>query len=281
MAQPSWNAETEYYAGSEPKMTDQTTPPHSTLPEAVPPTPVEDRVPKYYHQPADDTPKYAPAHAAAAPIPTRQNRFLSWPFLLLSALLIAVLSGLIGGFIGKAITESKQDSNPSAHISSSAPSNTCPTNTTSPPTSNNTTTTTMPLPITDCPAGNGNLFQSNLTKVSYRKYCNVDWPGADMIGFLALSLSDCIEACDTWNDNRARGTQMCSGDGDGQANSRECVGAVFAPYWAVNRTAAVEAVGKAANCYLKNRIQGYPANSREKDGVEIVGLCLEGKCPRD
>jgi hypothetical protein len=139
--------------------------------------------------------------------------------------------------------------------------------------------TFIALPQTGCDQtsdNNGLTVQSENTKVSYRKYCNVDWPGSDMVGFLAPSISNCIEACDTWNDNRLRGANTCA-----EGDTKECVGAAFVVQWAVNVSMAIEEVGKAANCFLKNAVEGYPPNKRAENGTEMVGLCLEGKCPRD
>jgi hypothetical protein len=202
--------------------------------------------------------------------------------------LIAVISGLIGGFIGKAITENKQPSTTSSPLPSASASGQQPS---APTTCTNSTgetqnrTTYIALPETGCPDESGRTIQSEFTRMSYRKYCNVDWPGSDMVAFLAPTMSDCIEACGTWNDNRARGTELCvpntGGDdlqGD-ELNAKECVGASFMPQWAVNRTASVEALGKAGNCFLKNQVVGYPPSDREKDGILVVGLCLEDKCP--
>src|SRR5207237_597319 len=130
-------------------------------------------------------------------------------------------------------------------------------------------TTVLAVPDTGCPDSSSTVqtFQTDFQKVKYQKFCGVDWTGGDMIEVLTPTLSDCVEACSTWNSNFDRGVHC----GDGiPANPLACVAVSFAPEWTVNRTGAMAEVGKAGNCFLKAVVSGYPPSKRGADGVNVV-----------
>lgn len=222
----------------------------------------------------DDTPKFY-YDSKHYPQQSLSHRYTRWPFLLTASILIAIISGLIGGFVGKAIEDNRhngqshndQSSNGTLPTPSACPT-LAPLDNTRNITSQNSTSE-LSIPQTGCPDVSGRTFQSNFSKVSYRIYCNVDWPQNDIVGVFAETMSDCIEACETVNSN---------GLTDGNNNAFECKASVFSPQW-INRTRAMEDVQHPSNCYLKHSVTDYPKNSRETDGIDIVGLCLEGKCP--
>lgn len=262
----------------------------STLPEVRNPSNSEDDNPKFYNEPAEDSPK----EAIRIPLPlvqphARRDRFLRWPYLLLYTLLVGLVAGLIGGFIGKAITENKRPIKPRPGSGSANPGDqrlspsSCPSN----PNSNNTATTAgsnretfIAQQDTLCPQQNNDrTLQSDHIRLSYRKICNTDFTGTDLIGLFAPTMSDCIEQCQMWNTVRNK-NDMCTANAGGSERplAQECQGASFVPRWAVNRTEPMDRFGFWGNCFLKAAIRENTPNKWEGTGLEIVGLCFEGKC---
>lgn len=194
---------------------------------------------------------------------TQQGRgWRRWWILALFGVLIALIAGLVGGFIGQAIQKGR----------ATFPSNECAPALT--PTANSSVT----LADTIVNANTGCNFESRerrridnrteVSRTSYTTVCNSEWDSNgladDIMGFYSISPSDCVEACLSYNN-------------DG-ANERSCVGAGFVPLW-TNRTEARKMInGTPRNCYLKNSTNGISENSRAGAGVEVVALCLEGKC---
>ncbi|KAF2466880.1 uncharacterized protein BDR25DRAFT_376418, partial [Lindgomyces ingoldianus] len=204
----------------------------------------------------------------------RTGRWTRWPFLLVFSLLIAIISGLAGGFIGKAMqtTSNKTGAANIANPNSSPAETSCappppPENTTETlsPSPQQNTTTLLAIPTTGCPTSNNQTLFSTITTVSYTLHCAIDWTGSDLVAALTPTLSSCIEACHTVNQYNA-------------TDGKLCVGASFVPSW-VNASLALLESARPSNCFLKYKADagGWAANKR---GVEVVAICLEGRCPK-
>ena len=199
--------------------------------------------------PASDKQVHQPYSSA-----TRQRSWTRWPFLLLFGLLIAIIAGLAGGFISKAIESHRHKDNNATTLPS-------PGDTTN-STTNSTASSQLVIPKTGCPDSGGRTFQTDVSKATYKLYCNVNWIGNDIAGIAASSISDCVEACETVNTY-------------GEIN-KKCLGATFVPAW-INKTLAQVRVQRPGNCFLKYNASGYPPNTAPED---IIVVCLEGKCPQ-
>jgi hypothetical protein len=192
-----------------------------------------------------------------------------WWILALIGFLIAILAGLVGGFIGQAIQKGREPSSPAP----TAP--TAPTNSNSSATTPNYppgTIGTIVIPKTGCnfPESKERRSISNstvYTRTRYTTVCNSGWLNTGLAGIWTLTPSDCIEACIQYNAYA-----------EGRPKSeRTCVGGGFIPAW-TDRTTKRDDNGAPFNCYLQSNASGIQPNNREDDNVEVVALCLEGKC---
>ncbi|KAF1955859.1 hypothetical protein CC80DRAFT_492806 [Byssothecium circinans] len=156
---------------------------------------------------------------------------------------------------------------PSSPSSSSAstpphpPSCSAPANTTTP----NPTNSTVERITCDATTSRSARY-STVASVPYKVFCHVDWVQYDIVATLALTTSECIESCWTYN-------------GYNPGGDRECVGATWVPDWGVDVQAAWKLVNRPSNCFLKSKVEGFPAS--KVGWVDAVGLCLEGKCPAE
>lgn len=207
--------------------------------------------------------------------PIAQRRWTRWPILLLIGILITVIAGVVGGLIGnKAVGKEeckieaplKQEPgieavacrypSTSIHIRSGPAATTIPQVTPS-------VTSPFVIPTTGCDSANTamNKFKTasmNL-RVQYDILCNTAWVADDIFAIRAESPSDCIEACASFNKG---------------SSNKTCAGGGFIPEW-YNKTVAIAESREPYNCFLKGGMSNIRKNDR---GVEVVGLCLNGKC---
>jgi hypothetical protein len=111
------------------------------------------------------------------------------------------------------------------------------------------------------------LGTSTYQRLNYTTLCNSGWVGYDgILGFWTLTPSDCIEACQKYNDRPTK------------ESNRRCVGGGFIPDWTNQTVGAREQKGPPFNCYLQSATSGLGSNDQETFGLEVVALCLEGQC---
>ncbi|OAK97706.1 hypothetical protein IQ06DRAFT_36251 [Phaeosphaeriaceae sp. SRC1lsM3a] len=194
--------------------------------------------------------------------PAKQRRG-TWWFLVLVGIFIALNAGLTGGFVGQAIQKGRESSETAPTtmtIPSSYPSNS----------STSAIGDKLSIPDTGCnfPTSKAQrrIPQSTFA-INYTTICNAGWNGPDdTVGTLwTLSPSDCIVACASYNSFHP-------------GEKRLCVGGGFVPSW-INQTEASKLLnGAPLNCFLKSNTEGIGPNDREGVGIEVVALCLSGKC---
>jgi hypothetical protein len=80
-----------------------------------------------------------------------------------------------------------------------------------------------------------------------------------------LTPSDCIEACIAYNEYSRS-----------VPNQRTCVGAGFIPEWANQTLAGEMNNGTPFNCFPQTNATNIAPN--DVPNLEVVALCLEGKC---
>jgi hypothetical protein len=233
-------------------------------------------------------PEYLPLYLASSPkgyhqslvnvqsSSTTQRGRTRWWTLPLAGLLIALVAGLVGGFVGQAIQKGHGSSSaPSAALPSPAPSNSSSSAITPPPNYSPRTIGTIVIPQTGCnfPESKERRRLSNATLYNQDKYttvCNSGWMGYGLIGLWTLTPSECIEACIQYN--------TYAQDQRRPSSERSCVGGGFIPAW-TNQTLGVQmGNGSPFNCYLKSNATSIGINDRANTGVEVVALCLNGKC---
>lgn len=236
---------------------------HDDLPEVAQAEPTAYK----YSVPIDPTPhagqdsKEVVPHGFEPGNVAHRRRWTRWPLLLLYAVLIAVVAGVIGGFIGKAITNSpKNDTLSSTEFS--PPTNTSTTDTST----NDTLARILPIPTTNCPSISEQQYissTSDYTQTPYTIMCATRWTNAHLVAISAATPSDCIEACESYNDNAP--------------TDRTCLGASFVPRW-WNQTQAMAMKNEPYDCFLMGENSTIFQNDQP---FEIVALCLKSKdaCP--
>jgi hypothetical protein len=193
-----------------------------------------------------------------------------WWILAIIGILIALLAGLVGGFIGQAIQKGRGSEAKPASSTSCAP--TSPSNSTSNSTAD--IIGTIIEPSTGCnfsTSKNRNRISnvSNYNNIKYTTVCNSGWGGATIIGFYTLTPSNCIEACAQYNGVHPPSEKN---------GNLSCVGGGFIPLWTNQSKANEQSIGSPYNCYLKSSADGIAENDRLSANVEVVALCLDGKC---
>jgi hypothetical protein len=204
-----------------------------------------------------------------------------WWILAIIGIGIAIIAGVVGGFIGRAIQQGQGSSNAFTAQTSSAPAATAipsPENssssaTTPPPNQPPGTIGTIVLPNTGCnfPTSKERRRISNATeytKTGYTTVCNSGWINAGLSGFWTLTPSDCVEACVQYNKFLQ----------DRNSKALSCVGGGFIPDFTNRSLAKLISNGAPFNCYLQYNSDGIVPNDREKSGLEVVALCLDGMC---
>lgn len=185
----------------------------------------------------------------------KPQRWTRWPFLLLYALLIAVIAGVIGGIIGKSISKDAR------------PDTTTPINDTNPrnSSSNDNSTRILTIPATGCPADiHDQKYMTNVSrrwKVDYTTVCATRWTDPQLTALSAATVSDCIEACQSYNSANP-------------PNANTCLGASFVPRW-WDQEQAMAQKNEPFNCFLMKNNTILNKNKRE---FEIVALCLKDAC---
>ncbi|KAF2018226.1 hypothetical protein BU24DRAFT_449727 [Aaosphaeria arxii CBS 175.79] len=252
---------------------DSTSYSHSTL-EAVP----KQYPSKFTVLPtADDTPKYfyEPPPAESSP-PSKAARYTTRPFLIIYAILIAIIAGVVGGVAGKFIEANNKGVDPTRCSSgqSGSPLEAVPSLCPQPPnpTKNDTNATAqaITIPFVDCDKVDEQFVTSDLSKVPYRIFCDVDWssgpdPQPDIVAILAASPSECIEACDSIN--------IFNG------SSAPCAGGIYVPEWFDGERAMADNNNKPQNCFLKPRLARLPKRNTNHKIKQVLGLCVPKACP--
>lgn len=195
---------------------------------------------------------------------SKHPRWKVWTVLLLSGIFIAIIAGLIGGFIGKAI-QSNQNSSATTGSNAQRQGSTCSSSAPAPSPSSSQAVTTLPVPTTGCPSTNNTLQRSNETGSTFFMLCNTDWISFNLVSGYMNSVSDCVEACVTFN------RYMRTNNG-----TYPCVGTSFVPSWLNNRTLGIAASDTSGNCFLKYRVNilvAPPYITRE-----AVSMCLTTAC---
>jgi hypothetical protein len=229
-----------------------------TAPYAVPPS-------KGYYQGTPVESQYAPVVASRG--------WKRWWILALIGLFIALIAGLVGGFIGQEIQKGRGSSD-SAASSSPAPTNGNSSATTPPPNQPPGTVGTIVTPNTGCnfPQSKDRRRLTNTTvytQTLYTTVCNSGWTSTGLVGLWTLTPDDCIESCVQYN-KYAKGRP---------GSERVCVGGGFVPAWSNQTMASLIMNGAPFNCFLQANASGIIPNDREKAGIEVVALCLDGACP--
>jgi hypothetical protein len=239
---------------------------------------VPDETPAYALPPSKGYGHAAPAELQYGHLGARKG-WKRWWILALLGILIALLAGLVGGFVGQAIQKGRQptDFSASSTLSSDAGNSTsCAPTSSSNSTANltNVTIGTIVQPDTGCnfPASKARNRLSKVTvssnQIKYTVVCNSGWINSGLIALYTLTPADCIEACYRYNDyarNRPKGERVCVGGG-------------FIPRWVDQSKAKVESIGSPFNCFLQYDADGIVENDRSDSDVEVVALCLDGKC---
>lgn len=180
------------------------------------------------------------------------KRWKRWQVLLSFGIAIALIAGIIGGFIGKAIFDGQ-------------PVHRYPNTPFSPPTTNDTLARILPIPSTNCTPPTKRKYLPPAHSVfnqlvHYTTLCATRWNGDHLVSLSAATVSDCIDACGSYND---------------YAPMKRCLGARFVPLW-WNQTKAMEETGKPYNCFLMGDNNTMFANDLS---FEVVALCLNSSCP--
>ena len=226
---------------------------HDNLPEAVAQTAPS----SYKHLPnylalhgaeKEVVPEDLESHTTAA-----GQRWTRWPFLLTYGIAVALIAGVIGGFIGRATSNGHDDDKyPNTEF--------LPRTNTS---SNDTLARTLPIPTTGClPVSERKYLKpghSDFVGVHYTTLCATRWTNNHLAAISAATPSDCIEACDSYND---------------YAPAKACLGTSFVPRW-WNQTRAMEDKNNPFNCFLMGENDKLHMNDL---GFEVVALCLHDAC---
>jgi hypothetical protein len=236
---------------------------------------VPDKTPAYALPPSNGYDHAPPVEPSYTHPGGSRKGWKRWWILAIIGILIALFAGLVGGFIGQAIQKGRE---PASSTSSSDTANSTSCAPTSP--SNSTSNSTADIigtivePSTGCnfsTSKNRNRISnvSDYNKIKYTTVCNSGWGGSPIIGFYTLTPSDCIEACVQYNS---------AGPPSENNGNQSCVGGGFIPRWTNQDIANKESIGAPYNCYLKSSADGITENDRLSANVEVVALCLDGKC---
>lgn len=187
--------------------------------------------------------------------PSFKPSWTRWPFLLVYRICFALIAGVIGGFIGKGISD-----NPQVHQHANT-SFYPPTNTSA---NDKPLARILPIPTTGCSPVDKRKYlhptHSDFTGVHYTTLCATRWTDNHLAAISAAIPSDCIEACNSFNDF---------------GPAKACLGASFVPQW-WNQTAAMERKRAPFNYFLMDDNKTVFANDL---GFEVVALCLDESCP--
>ncbi|EAT77415.2 hypothetical protein HBH56_213590 [Parastagonospora nodorum] len=197
----------------------------------------------------------------------RRALFLSWPCLVVYAILVAVAAGVVGGLLGKHIATKSYEQDRATFQQGASGSQACtsPVSPAASATSTPTSASAFAIPTTGCtPVTQQRSFKS-ITKFlawPYTTWCATGWGNDELVAMAVSTPSDCVEACAMYNTHKG-------------SNERQCVGGGFIPEW-VNQSQAMEqSGGMPYNCFLKSNDTGTGRNNKN---FEVVSLCMQGAC---
>lgn len=143
--------------------------------------------------------------------PSSQPSWTRWPLLLVYGICVALIAGVIAGFIGKRISDDPQDhhhANTSLYL---------PTNTSA---DDKPLVRILFILTTGCSPINKRKYlypiRSDFTGVYYTTLCATRWTDKHLTAISAATCSNCIEACDNFND---------------YGPAKACLGTSFVPQW--------------------------------------------------